>query len=96
MDDREMKEFLTGTQVGLEAGIANMEGQIRSTRDLRDKVSGQIEELKTVATLEELKRILIHQTIVRRDSLNGVVEEMETQLAKLKDMLKTSQEALKG
>jgi hypothetical protein len=96
MDDREMKEFLTGTQAGLEAGIANMEGQIRSTRDLRDKVSGQIEELKTVATLEELKRILIHQTIVRRDSLNNVVEEMETQLVKLKDMLKMSQEATRG
>ena len=96
MDDREMKEFLAGTQSGLEAGIANVEGQVRSTRELRDKIIEHIEELATISTFEDLKKALVRQAIVRRDSLNDVVEEMETQLAKLKDTLKTSQEALKG
>ena len=56
MDDREMKEFLAGTQPGLEAGIANVEAQIRSTRDLRDKVAEHIEELAMISTFEDLKK----------------------------------------
>jgi hypothetical protein len=96
MDDREMKEFLAGTQSGLETGIATMEDQARSTRVLRDEVAKHIEELATIDTLEDLKKALVRQAIVRRDALNDVVVQFEAQVERLKGMLKTSQEASKG
>ena len=91
-----LKEFLAGTQSGLETGIANMEDQARSTRVLRDEVARHIEELATIGTLEDLKKALVRQAILRRDVLNDVVVQFEAQIEQLKGMLKTSQEVYKG
>jgi hypothetical protein len=96
MNEQEMKQLLAGTQSGLEAGIANVEGQVRSTRELRDKVAEHIEELVTISTIEDLKKALVRQAITRRDALDAVVTQLEAQVVQLKGTLKTSQEALKG
>jgi archaellum component FlaC len=96
MNDQEMKEFLAGAQVGIEAGIENLKEQIRSTSEIRDQVNAHIEELVEASTLEKLKLVLARQAAMRRDALNDCVKQFEDQLAKLKDTLRTSQEALKG
>jgi hypothetical protein len=96
MNDQEMKEFLAGAQVGIEAGIENLKEQIRSTSEIRDQVNAHIEELVEASTLEKLKLVLARQAAMRRDVLSDCVKQFEDQLAKLKDTLRTSQEALKG
>jgi hypothetical protein len=73
-----------------------IEENIRTTKDLRDKIALDIERILTASSLDELKKILAAQTVLRRDALNEIIVTLETQLQNIQIQIQAARETMQG